>query len=123
MSTSKAMTTKGADKAPVQPVPLARMRQAPAHPGEVFREDYRQAVEPPVSQADCARRLGWSVNRLSEFELGKRSLTPENAVQLEALTGASAEFWMALQARHDLWHALQATKGKRVLVGEPFQRI
>jgi addiction module HigA family antidote len=89
------------------------MRRAPTHPGEIFRRDFQEAAEPPVSQAEAARRLKWSANRMNEFVLGKRGLTPENAIDLEALTGVSAEFWMNLQTRHDLWHAIRA--GKRTI--------
>ena len=88
---------------------LAKMRRSPTHPGEIFREDFRLALEPKLSQTDAAKRLGWTINRLNEFERGKRGITPENAVMLAKLTGASAEFWMTLQMRYDLWHAMQET--------------
>ena len=83
------------------------MRRPPTHPGEIFRLDFREATDPPVSQAEAARRLGWSTNRMNEFVRGRRGVTPENAVMLSALTGTSAEFWMQLQMNYDLWHALK----------------
>lgn len=97
------------------------MRRAPTHPGEMFREEYRERQDPPVGQAEAARRLGWPTNKLNELELGKRSLTPEGAIALAELTGTSAEFWMTLQMRHDLWHAMQEAKPRRTMLkGEPF---
>jgi addiction module HigA family antidote len=123
MSISKAKTTPAADRRPrtSAPAPLRDRKQPPAHPGEVFREDFRLLQDPPVSQAEAARRLGWTTNRLNEFELGKRALTIANAIALEALTGASAEFWWNLQANYDLWHGYKAaSKVKRVIPGQPF---
>src|SRR5204863_3460960 len=107
-SKSKGTTTLAAAEATSVPVrELAQMRRSPTHPGEVFRVEYREAQEPPVSQAEAARRLGWSANRMNEFEVGKRGVTPENAVMLAALTGTSPDFWMQLQANYDLWHAMK----------------
>jgi len=34
------------------------------------------------------------------------------ALRFAELTGASPKFWMQLQAAWDLWHALQALKGR-----------
>lgn len=87
---------------------LAQMRRPPTHPGEIFKVEFREAADPPVGQAEAARRLGWSSNRMNEFERGRRGVTPENAVMLAALTGTSAEFWMNLQVTFDLWHAMKA---------------
>jgi addiction module HigA family antidote len=84
---------------------LERMRRAPSHPGEVFREDYR--IPAGISQAEASRRLGWTKNRMNEFEVGKRGVTIENALALAALTGTSAEFWVTLQVRRDLWFAMR----------------
>ena len=72
---------------------------APPHAGAVFREFYRQAgTEDEISQAECARRMGMSSNRLNEIEREKRGVSPETAVLLGALTGVSAEFWYRLRA-------------------------
>lgn len=87
------------------PLDLSRMRRPPTHPGDIFRLDFREPSG--ISQAEAARRVGWTANRMNEFERGRRALTPENAVMIAALTGASAEFWMGLQARYDLWHAME----------------
>ena len=107
-SKSRVRTTPAADKTAVPARPLAEMRRPPTHPGEIFRTEFREpGGEPIVSQAEAARRLGWSTNRMNEFEVGKRGVTPENAVMLAALTGTSAEFWMQLQANYDLWHAMK----------------
>jgi addiction module HigA family antidote len=119
-SKSKGTTTPAAVKAAIRARALGDQKRPPTHPGEVFRLEYRELQNPPVSQAEAARRLGWSNNRMNEFEMGKRGVTPDNAIALAELTGTSPEFWMHLQETYDLWHALQRSKGRSVLVGEPF---
>ena len=77
----------------------------PIHPGEILLEEFLKSYDPPVSQTEAAERLGWSFVRLNQLINGKRGVTAENAVELGALTGTSATFWMNLQQRYDLWHA------------------
>src|SRR4029078_3981166 len=104
MSSSRTtMAGKG-----LAPVGLAQMRRPPTHPGEIFRLDYRESVR--ISQAEAARRLGISTNRLNEIEVGKRPVTVDTALRFQELTGASAEFWMKLQTRFDLWYATPQRK-------------
>lgn len=90
---------------------LAQMRQAPVHPGEVFRDRFREPSK--ISQAEAARRLGISNHYMNLIETTRRPVSTEMAVKFEALTGASAEFWATLQMRYDLWHALQAAKDEK----------
>lgn len=106
------MAKKRATKSiPLDPLWLKDMKRAPTHPGVIFREYYRQAgTDKEISQAECARRMRMSLNRLNEIERGKRGVSPETAVLLSALTGTSAEFWFKLQGNHDLWNAMQAMK-------------
>ena len=107
-STSKARTTRVADKvANVPATPLADMKRAPTPPGEIFAEEFLAHTNPRISQAEAARRLQWSLNRMNAFVKGHRGVTAENAVMLGALTGTSPEFWVNLQMRHDLWHAMK----------------
>lgn len=111
-----AMATKTAKREPKNipgPGPdfFKKMRVAPAHAGGIFREFYRQAgTDQEVSQAECARRMGMSTNRLNEIERGKRGVTPETALLFSAVTGTTAQFWMNLQTAHDLWKAWQTMK-------------
>lgn len=106
---SPSTTTTAARKArrPPEAVDLRRMRRAPTHPGEVFEEEWRRPSE--VSQAEAARRMGMSANRLNEIVAGKRGVTAETAVLIGALTGTDPRMWLHLQADHDLWHALRKT--------------
>lgn len=99
---SKSLTTTAAR---VSAVDLRRMRRPPTHPGEIFEEEYRKPSG--ISQAEAARRMGISTNRMNEIVMGKRSVTAETAVLMAALTRTSPQFWLHLQAEHDVWHAIR----------------
>lgn len=73
------------------------------HPGEMLLEEF---LEPSgISQADLARDLKISTNRVNEIVKGKRGITAETAWLLSAYFKNSPEFWMNLQTVHDLTKA------------------
>jgi antitoxin HigA-1 len=99
---------------------LARLPPPPPHPGTVFKQFIRKEQQPPISQAETARRLGMTPYNWGQVELGRRSVSPQTAVKLEQLTGVSADFWCRLQMHYDLWHAYQAQKRGELKIGAPF---
>ncbi len=74
-------------------------------PGEILLEEFLKPMG--IGQADAARRLGVSLNRLNEIVLGKRSITGDTALRLARLFKTSPQFWMRLQADWDLHQAIQ----------------
>ena len=82
-----------------------RRGAAPIHPGEILLEEFLNAYDPPVSQVDAAARMHMPKVRLNQLIRGHRGVTPDTALRLADLTGTSAEFWMNLQVRYDLWQA------------------
>ena len=55
-----------------------------------------------VTQNALARAMGVPPRRINEIVLGKRAITADTAVRLEATMGMPARFWMALQAEYDV---------------------
>ena len=78
----------------------------PAHPGEVFLEDFLEPLA--ITQKDAARDLKISYPRMNEIIRGKRAVTPDTALGLAKYTGTEPEFWLNLQQRLDLWNALKS---------------
>ena len=72
----------------------------PVHPGEILREDVLAELRLSVSEA--ARRLGVSRVTLSRVLHGHAALTAPLAVRLERAGLGQADFWMRLQAAHDV---------------------
>jgi addiction module HigA family antidote len=69
----------------------------------------KEFLEPlGVSQVEAAKRMGVPFQRLNAIVKGRRSVSADTALLLDALTGWDAQIWMTLQAKWDLWHALRA---------------
>ena len=82
-----------------EPIPEPE-RLPNVHPGEVLREDYLKPLG--KSKYWLAKGLGLSPTAVGEILAGKRSITPATALRLSRFFGASAQFWLNLQARYDL---------------------
>lgn len=78
----------------------------PVHPGEMLLEEF--LVPHGMSQHKLAEMIGVTVNRVNEIVKGKRGISPDTAIRLEALFGATAQFWLNLQLAWDLYHARHA---------------
>jgi len=71
-------------------------------------EEFLKPLE--MTQAEAARRMRISSNRLNELIRKKRGVTAETALRLSGLLGTSPEFWLNLQTSWDLWHAYRADR-------------
>lgn len=69
------------------------------HPGE-FIKDELEARD--MKQKDLAEKMNIAKNVLSEIIHGKRNLTADLSLKLEAALGINAEFWMNLQVGYDI---------------------
>jgi antitoxin HigA-1 len=82
----------------------------------------KEFLEPlRVSQVDAATRMSIPFQRLNAIVRGRRAVSADTALLLEALTGWDAQIWLTLQAKWDLWHAMKA-RGNRPKV-RPLRRI
>ncbi|MCA1703191.1 MAG: HigA family addiction module antidote protein [Actinobacteria bacterium] len=74
--------------------------RVPTHPGEVLLEEFLKPLG--VSQVALAEHLNIPTQRINELVRGKRGVTPETAWLLAGALGTTPEFWINLQANHDL---------------------
>lgn len=72
----------------------------PTHPGEILRAEFLEPLN--LSQVALAAHLGVPVQRVNELVRGKRGVTPETAWLLAQAFGTTPQFWINLQAAHDL---------------------
>ena len=70
------------------------------HPGEVLAAEYLKPLG--MSVHALAMNLHVSANRLGAIVRGERAVTADTALRLARYFGTSAEFWINLQALHDL---------------------
>lgn len=77
----------------------------PSHPGAILKEIYLDDMK--ITQTELASRVGCTVTKVSEIINGKRSITPEFALDLAEALGTTAEMWVNLQGTYDLWKAIE----------------
>lgn len=87
-------------------------RLAPWHPGEIIKEDF--LTDYGLTQATLAKRLHIPASRLTEIIKGRRSVTADTALRLARFFGNSPDFWLGLQAAHDLAKADTAAIAQQV---------
>jgi antitoxin HigA-1 len=73
------------------------------HPGEILAEHTFPALGVPIGE--IAKYLKLSRQWLYLVMAGKAPITPDMAVRLAKLCGNNAEFWIEMQADHDVWKA------------------
>jgi antitoxin HigA-1 len=80
------------------------------HPGRILK---RELEARDLSAAALALKLRIAPQRVQEIVTGKRAISPETALRLGRFFGNEPEFWLAMQASHDL-AMLRATVGPRI---------
>jgi len=78
----------------------------PTHPGEMLREEF--LIPMGITQRELAQAIHVPYQRINELVNGKRGMTPSTALRLAKFFGTSADFWMNLQLRWDLYHTQRA---------------
>lgn len=85
----------------------------PFTPGEILREEFM--IPYGLTQGALAKQIDVPRRRVNEIIKGKRSITPDTALRLARLFDMSPEYWLNLQTKLDLWHAVH-DKAKRKLI-------
>ncbi len=73
----------------------------PTHPGDMLLEEFLKPMA--LSQRDLADGIHVPYQRVNELVNKKRGMTPSTALRLSKFLGTSADFWMNLQLRWDLY--------------------
>lgn len=69
-------------------------------PGDFIREELDAR---DWTQSELAEIMGRSPKEISDLVSGKRAVSPEIAVELEAALGPSAAYWLSLESSYRLW--------------------
>ncbi len=78
----------------------------PTHPGEMLLEEFLKPMS--LTQRHLADALGVPYQRINEIVNQRRGVTPATALRLAKFFGMSADFWLNLQLRWDIYHAQKA---------------
>ena len=84
--------------------------RAPTHPGEMLLEEF--LIPLGLTQRELAEAIHVPYQRVNEIVNGRRGMTPSTALRLAKLLRVSADFWMNLQLRWDLYHAQKLEAGE-----------
>ena len=78
----------------------------PTHPGEMLLEEFLNPMG--ISQRDLADNIHVPYQRVNEIIIARRGITPSTALRLAKYFNMSADFWMNVQLRWDMYFAQQA---------------
>lgn len=84
--------------------------RVPTHPGEMLMEEFLNPMQ--ITQRDLALALHVPYQRINELVNQKRGVTPSTALRLAKFFGMSADFWLSLQMRWDLYRAQEHEKSE-----------
>src|SRR5512144_1172940 len=79
--------------------------RVPTHPGEMLLAEFLTPMG--LTQRELADAIHVPYQRVNELVNGRRGVTPSTALRLAKFFGSSADFWMNLQLRWDLYFAQQ----------------
>ncbi len=88
---------------------VATPNRVTTHPGEVLREEFLKPLGISVHALALALRV--PATRVGAIVKGERAVTADTALRLARFFGTSAEFWINLQAMHDLTKARMQSGG------------
>ncbi len=91
---------------------LQNFESSPPHPGEILNKEFLEPLN--MTQTALAQKLDVAYPRINEIINGKRNITPETALMLGRVFEVSAEFWLDLQMKYDLYQTLQGPKAQKI---------
>ena len=89
--------------------------------GEILVEEFMEPLG--LTQGDLAEAMGVPRKHVNELCNDRRAVTADTALMLARVFGNSAEFWLNVQRRNDLWDALHSPKRReRIERARPLRR-
>ncbi len=79
---------------------LSQDALSPVHPGEILQEEFLDPLE--LTAADLSERLHLPAESVESLARSERPITADDALRLARHFNTTPEFWLNLQAQHDL---------------------
>lgn len=95
-------------------------RRIPTHPGEMLLTEFLTPMG--LTQRRLAEAINVPYQRINEIVNGRRGITPATALRLARFFGVSADFWMNLQLRWDLYRS-QQEEGEELKAIKPLHSL
>ena len=81
-------------------------KRKPASVGEILTEEFLHPLG--LTQGELAAAMGVPRKHVNELCKDRRAITAATALILARVFGNSADFWLNLQRRIDLWNAMNS---------------
>ena len=90
----------------------------PVSVGEMITEEFLVPME--LTQGQLAEAMGVSRKTVNELCNNRRVITADTALMLAKVFGNTADFWLNVQQRNELWKALNTeTRRARIEKAKP----
>ena len=86
-------------------------KHKPASVGEILVDEFMEPLG--LTQGDLADAMGVPRKHVNELCNDRRAITADTALMLARVFGNSADFWLNVQRRNDLWEALHSPKRRQ----------
>src|SRR5207253_9736277 len=97
-------------------------KRKPASVGEILVEEFMEPLG--LTQGELAEAMGVQRKHVNELCNGRRAITADTALMLARVFGNTAEFWLNIQRRSELWNALHSPKRRqRIKRARPLIRV
>ncbi|MEW6645564.1 MAG: HigA family addiction module antitoxin [Pseudomonadota bacterium] len=81
-------------------------KRKPATVGEILKEEFMEPLG--LTQGALAQAMGVQRKHVNELCNDRRTVTAATALILARVFGNSADFWLNVQRRTDLWEAMNS---------------
>ena len=97
-------------------------KRKPAGVGEILVEEFLGPMG--LTQAALAEAMGVPRKHVNELCNDRRTVTAATALILARVFGNSAEFWLNIQRRSDLWEVMHSPREReRVERARPLEKV
>jgi antitoxin HigA-1 len=86
-------------------------KRKPASVGEILVDEFMEPVG--LTQGRLAEAMGVPRKHVNELCNGRRAVTADTALMLARVFGNSADFWLNVQRRNDVWEALHSPERRQ----------
>lgn len=86
-------------------------KRKPASVGEILVDEFMEPLG--LTQSRLADAMGVPRKHVNELCNGRRAVTADTALMLARVFGNSADFWLNVQRRNDVWEALHSPERRQ----------
>ena len=90
---------------------MLQTKRKPASAGEILTEEFLLPLN--LTQTALAAAMGVQRKHVNELCTGRRAVTVPTALILAKVFGTSADFWLNVQRRQDIWNAMNSPRERK----------